>query len=800
MPSERIREIVDYHVPKYFSGDHFVKPVYLSILRTRIYTELWKETEGEPQGVRRAKAFSRFLDAVPIFIRPKDLIVGFYAEEPNAFEFCVEASDLKIIDQYIEAGYIRDEDVEEWRQYRTYWGKRNLNTSINSFLTEEENKISAPNQRYMEVRPTHHTSRTVPDNDLYLKHGLNETLETVRQKLNRLYKEKEECTDGPTGIEICQKINDLKAMLIAGEAFLRWTNRYSELAKRMAEEEKDPERKKELMQISEICSWVPGNQPRTFWEAVQSHWFTMMGYHMIEHACHGTSYRLDQIFWPFYEKDVLIDKTLAKEKALEIMENYLLLVDELGQPLGVEFRRLNQGVNFLATYTIGGVKPEDGTDACNDLTLLILDAMDDLRLSHPDFKFRWHPKVNSKVWKRLTEVVRSGLGQPSIKNDTIIIPGLMNHYGFTLEEARSWASIGCISPGVTIYWGTAKRDAITLCPAKYLDLALENGWDKVFKQQVGPKTGDSAKFPTFEEVFEAYRKQLAWAIRKAMHIKNIGEYWNKALLKRPFASLFFHRALEAERDIMDAPNKGIPWVNVPGTVDAVDALISLKKLVFYDKKYTMEEVVTALRADWNGYENMRQEFINTTKYGNNDPFADAVAKETYAMIAEEFSKVTDLDGASPMPSALVVTWMFLFAPYIGALPNGRKLGDPLADGGCSPYANYDRKGPMAAVLSASNIDFQKWKAAIFNQKLNPSSVEGKTGLKKFQNYVETAMDLGLDMIQFNIIDKATLIAAQKNPEKYQNLVVRVSGFNAHFIDLAPFVQNAIIERTEHALS
>ncbi len=799
MVTARIREIVDYHVPKYFSGDKFIRPVYLSILRTRVYTEVWKETEGQPPGIRRAKAFARFLEEIPIFIRPQAFIVGFFSESPNAFEFCVEAADLHILDQYITAGYIKAEDVDEWRKYAAYWEKRNLNTAISNYLTEEENKISAPNQRYMECRPTHHTSRTVPDNDLYLEHGLNETLANVRKKLERLLREKEECTDGPQGIDICLKINDLKAMLITGEAFLRWTNRYSELAKSMAEKETDAARKKELLQISEICSWVPGNRPRTFWEAVQSHWFTLLGYHMIEHACHGTSYRLDQIFWPFYEKDVVTDQALPREKALEIMENYLILVDELGQPLGMEFRRLNQGVNFLATYTLGGVKPGDGSDACNELTLLILDAMDEMRLSHPDFKFRWHPRVNPKVWQRVCEVVKSGLGQPSIKNDTVIIPGLMNHYGFTLEEARSWASVGCISPGVTIHWGTAKRDAITLCPAKYLDLALENGWDKVFKHRVSPETGDVAQFSSFEEVFGAFRKQMGWAIRKSMHIKNVGEYCNRSLLKRPFTSLFFHRALDAERDIMDAPSKGMPWVNVPGMVDAVDSLISLKKLVFVDKKYKMEEVLKALRANWEGYEEMRQDFINAPKYGNNDPFADEVAKQTYGMLAEEFSKVTDLDGASPMPSGLVVTWMFLLAPYVGALPNGRKLGDPLADGGCSPHANYDRRGPMSAVLSASNIEFEKWKAAIFNQMLTVSSLAGEAGLKKFQNYVETAMDLGLDMIQFNVLDKEKLRLAQKQPEKYPNLVVRVSGFNAHFIDLAKFVQDAIIDRSQHNL-
>jgi len=799
MLTERIKKFREEHVPKYFTGNDFVKPVKISILRTQIYTQVWKETEGEPVGIRRAKAFARYLEVMPIFIHPGSLLVGYYSESPSHFQYCVEVADSEIINEYIKDGLIK-ENIEEWKECQDYWGKRNLNAKMKSFLTEEEWEISATNQKYMECRPTQHTSRTSPDNDTYLEIGLNKRLDTVRKKLDRLNKEREECTDGPEGIEIRLKINDLKAMLITGEAFLRWVDRYSELAKKMAEEERDPQRKEELMQISQICKWVPANPPRNFWEALQSHWITMMGYHLIEHACHGTSYRLDQIFWPIYEKSVLTEKTLSKGRALELLENYFLLVDELGHPLGKAFRRLNQGVNFLATYTIGGVKADDGSDACNEFTMLILDAIDELRLSHPDFKFRWHPKVNPKVWGRVCEIVRSGLGQPSIKNDQIIIPGLTKHYGFSVKEARSWASIGCISPGPTIYWGTAKRDAITLCPAKYLELALENGWDKVFKKQIGPKTGDATQFTSFEEVLEAFREQIGWAIRKAMQIKNVGEYFNKTFLKRPFASLFFHRALDdAERDIMDAPNKGIPWVNVPGTVDTLDSLISLKKLVFEDKKYTMKELIEALRNNWEGHEEMRREIINTTKFGNNDDFADKVAKQTYHVIADEFSKVTDLDKASPMPSGLVVTWMFLFAPYIGALPNGRRLNDPLADGGCSPHAGYDRNGPMAAILSTSKLDSIEWKASIFNQKLTPASVEGEAGLSKFQSYIETAMNLGLDMIQFNVVDSNDLKKAQQNPEKYKNLVIRVSGYNARFVDLAKFVQDAVIERTENSL-
>jgi benzylsuccinate synthase len=803
MPTARVQRIVDNHVPKYFSGEGFIKPVRLSILRTRIYTQVWKETEGEPMSIRRAKAFERYLDNLPIFINPDSLLVGFCAEDSHTFSFCVEAADLKIIDQYIKAGIVKKEEVDEWREYQKYWERRNLGFHIDSFLTKEEDLVSSTGQRWMECRPTQHTSRTIPDHDLYLKTGLNQTLDTVRQKLDRLYKEKNTCKDGPKGIEICLKINDLKAMLLCGEAFLRWTKRYSVLAKEMAEKEKDPVRKAELNQIAETMSWVPGNAPRTFWEAVQAHWITMMGYHLIEHACHGTSWRLDQLFPSFYEKDVMVDKTLTREKAQEIIENYLLLVDELGQPLGIEYRLHNQGVNFLATLTIGG-QNVDGSDACNETTLLILDAIDDLRLSHPDFKFRWHPKVDPRVWRRTCEVVRSGLGQPSIKNDTVIIPGLMQNYGFTLEEARSWTTIGCVSPGVTINWGTVKRDAMGTSPAKYVELALNDGVDKVPFHgeilQIGPKTGDPTKFTSFDEVFEAYRQQTAWAIQKCMHIKNIGEYWNKILLKRPFTSLFYHRALEAERDIMDSPQKGMPWLNVWSMVDAVDSLISLKKLVFDEKKYTMEQLVQALQADWKGYEEMRKDFIDTSKYGNNDDDADAVASRTYAMWADECSKVTDLDEQAPRPCANVVTRMFSLAPHTGALPNGHRLGEPLADGGCSPFAKFDRKGPMAAILSASKIDFVKMKAALFNQKLTPASVAGEAGLRKFQNYLETVLNLGLDMIQFNVIDKSTLIQAQEKPEQYQNLVIRVSGFNAHYVHLPKFVQDAVIERTEHSLS
>jgi len=213
----------------------------------------------------------------------------------------------------------------------------------------------------------------------------------------------------------------------------------------------------------------------------------------------------------------------------------------------------------------------------------------------------------------------------------------------------------------------------------------------------------------------------------------------------------------------------------------------------------MAEVIKALKADWVGYETMRQDFINTPKYGNNDDYADAVAVRTYTMVADEMSKVHDLFGQSPQPSGLIVTFMFALADKTGALPNGRKLGDPMADAGISPHAGYDKNGPMAAILSASKVDARKQKANIFNQKLTPACIKGTAGQKKFQDYVTSTMKLGLDMLQFNVIDAVTLKAAQATPEQYKDLVIRISGYNSKFVELDKFVQDAVILRTEHTL-
>jgi pyruvate-formate lyase len=796
--SPRIESFKKNHKVKHFWKEGYVEPVYISIWRSRIFTRVWKETEGEPTSVRKAKCVAAYLREVPIFIRDDEIIVGFYAEDPLALPVCIEAVDQSIVRKMIAQGHVKEDEIEEWEEILDYWKDRGVQKLLTARLTDEELKIASADHAFMEVLPTQYTSRSQAEYDLPLGKGLLGIKKILEEKYANLIEEREASVGGTEYLEINDKLNDLKAMMITIDAVIDWANRYADLAEQKAKEEKNEQRKKELLAIAERCRHVPANPARNFAEAVQSQWFCFLVVQMIEHLSHGTSVRIDQIFWPWYEKDVLIDKTLSRQEALEIMEEHILKIDELGRPLPDAWRKSIQGNNFLGTYTIGGTKP-DGTDACNDLTLLICEAMDELWLNHPDFKFRWHPDADPKCVEKVLDLQRRGLGQPSIKNERVTIESLQKHYGFTEEEARSWAVVGCISPAPTLNWGRARRDAWTVYPAKVLELTLFNGINPTTDEDIGIKTGDATEFKSFDELFEAYRKQFEWVMKLSARIKTIGEDCMNKLCKRPFLSTLFRRSIEACRDIMDAPDKGMPWVNIPGAVDSVDSLIALKKLVFEEKKYTMEEVLKALKADWEGYEEMRQDFINAPKYGNNDPYADEIARDTYNMYADEMKKVKDINNQAPQPSGLIITWMFSTADKVGALPNGRKKGDYLTDGGCSPHAGYDKNGPMAAILSASKLDFSKQKAQIFNQKLSPSCVEGEVGMKKFNDYVKSIMDLGLEMVQFNVVDAATLRDAQAHPEKYPNLVVRISGYNANFVELDKFVQDAVIERTEHIL-
>jgi len=350
-----------------------------------------------------------------IFIRPDELIVGFYAEDKNALPVCIESVNPKVIEGFIENKKVKEEEIDEWKEYIEYWRHRNVATTVEPLLTEEEMTLASSANTYMEVLPGEYTSRAQPEHDLYLEKGLNGILKMIREKLSKLEEERKENRGGTEAIKILEKMIDLKAMIISAEAVIRWSKRYSVLAREMSQKEKDIQRKKELENISEICSLVPAKPARTFWQAVQSHWFCSLAYQIIESLSHGTSMRLDVVFQSWYEKDVVEDKILSREKAMEIMEDLLIKVDELGRPLPLWRRHALQGANFLATYTIGGVKHEDGSDACSETTLLILDAIAALKLNHPDFKFRWHPRVNKKIFKRCLEVIRSGLGQPAIK-------------------------------------------------------------------------------------------------------------------------------------------------------------------------------------------------------------------------------------------------------------------------------------------------------------------------------------------------------------------------------------------------
>lgn len=494
-----------------------------------------------------------------------------------------------MLSSMIESGLVKPDEKKEFSEYIKYWQKRGVGYQVSALLTPEEREYGKVERAYGEFIGANYTSRAQAEYDLVLENGLEGILDRLNRKYNRVIAAREVETSGPRNILLNKQRLDIQAMMMSAKAIIHFANRYSELARDMAEREDDPIRHEELLEIAERCHYVPAHPARGFKDAIQSYWLCFQVVHMIEYLSHGTSQRLDQTFIKWYRKSVVEEKSLSREDALATMEELLIKIDEMGRPLPTLYRRTLQGTNFMATFTIGG-QNIDGTDACNETTSLILDSLADLRISHPDFKFRWHPNVNKEVFSRVLEVISLGIGQPSIKNDDVVIKGLMEHYGYTLEEARSWAVVGCVSPAPTLHWGRARRDAWSVNTTKVLELTFFNGVDPLTGYDFGLHTGEAKDFRTIDDFFKAFTSQFSLLMRRTARVKAISMEVENAICKRPCLSLFFERSLESGRDIMDTFDKSMPWVNDPGIVDTVDSLVGLKYLVYDKKKYSMSDV------------------------------------------------------------------------------------------------------------------------------------------------------------------------------------------------------------------
>jgi formate C-acetyltransferase/benzylsuccinate synthase len=803
--TERTKRLKERCRFKHVAGGEYVDPaVRAGIERARYITQAHKNHVGEATPILRARQLEYVVTKMAIHIQEDELIVGANTEHPDYFPLYPELSYFATIDM-VESPYCHEK--EEMREIAEYWRPYTIQTRGEKFFTEEELDVAYSATIVQPPMFVTAFSSIMPNYESILEDGLEKRIAAVEAKIEEANAQlRKSPWVAKDNLPLLKKIDKWRAMVIADKAVMAWAQRYSRLAKIIAENFEDDDRRcDELMEISDVCRHVPAQPPRGLRDAMQCKWFTYLICHSIERYASGYGQKEDKILWPYYKMSVIdgSGQPMTREEAQELFECERLKVSEHGSTKGRQLREFFAGANDLFILTIGGLNA-DGSDGCNDCTDAILDAAASMKTTEPSIGFRWNAKGRVETKRKVFECIRKGMGFPSIKHDENGIEQLMNYFNVPEEKANEWALVLCMSPGITGRRGTQKsrtEGGEDIYPGKLLELALADGFDHFFTDlQLGPKTGDASRFASIEDLWEAFKLQTRYSIDLALRAKDISRTLEATYLPCPFISSLDDGCVEKgmnDTEIAEVPN---PWHNMnTGSTCVIDSFAAIDKLVFDEKKYTMEQLVTALQANWEGHEQMRQDFWNAPKFGNDDDFADEWGKRYYNLMADEFSRVRTYSGAYPLPLAQSVAGYIVNGPKTGALPNGRHGGEALDDGGISPYMGCDVKGPTAVLKSVAKAPHKRFKGMLLNQRMAPAMMNAEGGFELWHAYMNTWHELGCDHVQFNVVSSDELRAAQREPEKNTDTIVRVAGYSAKFIDLAAFSQETIIARTEHEL-
>ncbi|MDY6972978.1 MAG: pyruvate formate lyase family protein, partial [Thermodesulfobacteriota bacterium] len=627
---------------------------------------------------------------------------------------------------------------------------------------------------------------TWPDYSLVLNKGLTGMIEDIESHKKRL--------DIGQYVDL-KKLDFYEAASLSLHGMITLAQRYASLARETAEKEKDPARREELRKIGETCERVPAYPARDFREAIQAVWFAVYGAWMESPAIlHMVPVRFPQYMYPFYIEDKKKGR-ISDEEVIELLHFYFLKLNTISFPLSPDMAPWNQS-RLGQQLTIGGLTP-DGEDATNELDFLVLEAQRRIMLPEPLIALVYHDKLSNEFLMKCVELIRTGIGQPAFHDARKAIESRIYFEQAPLEEARNVAIVGCLQPTIPGYTDGFWEARFNL--AKMVELALNNGKDPLTGVHLGPQTGEAEEFTGYEEFYGACKKQLQYFIPLVRDISRLA--WNTIRdFPTPFGSMFVHDCLEKGQDIVDggARYSFADGQCYGGGVDAANSLAAIKKYVFEEKSIDMSQMMKALAANFEGYEEIHRMCKEAPKIGNDDMYVDSIARDMHEFIYQEHQKKPDYLGRfSIQPGAYSVTAHWAFGRFTGALPNGRKARIALTDGSVSAQPGTDVKGPTALAKSAARIiDTVKYNSNHLNIKFHPSALKGTEGANKLLSLIKTYMDLGGYHVQFNCVTSETLREAQLNPAKYRNLIVRVAGFSAFFVNLEPGVQNEIIARTE----
>ncbi len=767
----------------------------ISSERAKLMTDFYQEVKDKGPlsiPIQRAMSFKYLLEHKYIFIGKDELIAGERGPAPKATptypELCCHSlRDLDILNEREKISFTVDDETKQiyGQEIIPFWQGNSMRDIIFAEMSDEWNEAYAAGifTEFMEQRAPGHT---VLDDKIYRK-GFLQFRKDIELSLERI--------DFLNDPQAYDKKQELQAMHICAQAIITFAERHAEKAKEMAQAEENPQRKEELLKIANICSHVPANPPRNFWEALQSYWFVHLGViselNTWDAFCPG---RLDQHLYPFYKKE-LEEGTLTKEKARELLQCFWIKFNNHPAPpkVGVTAEESGTYTDF-ANINSGGLRA-DGSDGVNDVTYLILDVIDEMRLVQPGSNIQLSKKNPDRFLKRACRVIRQGWGQPSIFNaDTIVEEQLF--YGKSIEDARTGGTSGCVETGAFGKESYILTGYFNM--PKILELTLNNGIDPRTGKVLGLKTGDPAQFEFFEELMTAYKKQLKHFIEIKIKGNNLIEKLYAAYMPAPFLSILVDDCITKGVDYnAGGARYDTSYIQGVGIGSITDAMTAIKYHVFDRQKLPMPELLEALENNFTGYEKTRRLLINKTpKYGNDDEYADAVMNTLFTAFWREVNGRKNTRGGNYRINLLPTTCHVYFGSVIGALPDGRKAGETLSEG-ISPVQGADRNGPTAVVKSAAKMDHVRTGGTLLNQKFTPQVLEGDEGINNLSDLVRSYFKLGGHHIQFNIVNADTLRSAQEHPEKYRDLIVRVAGYSDYFCDLSPSLQDEIIARTEH---
>jgi len=824
-------------IPKLVEALYAHMPVIESA-RAKLITESYKATEGQPTITRRAEAFAHILRNIPIIIRDNELIVGSSTIAPRGCQTFPEFSYQWLEDELdtvetrsADPFYIAEETKQELREVHKYWKGKTSSELATSYMAPEA------------IRAIEHNIFT-PGN--YFYNGVGHVTVKYEEVLAIGYKgiidkaqaELDRCQVGDGNY--VKKSHFLKAVILSCQAVIEYAERYAELASQMAAECTDPVRKQELLQISQNCSRVPANGATSFYEACQSFWFVQQLL-QVESSGHSISPgRFDQYMYPYYKAD--LDKgIITRESAQELLDCIWVKLNDLNKVRDAASAEGFAGYSLFQNLIVGG-QDKDGNDVTNDLSVMCILASMHVHLPMPSLSIRvWNGSPHELLIKA-AELTRTGIGLPAYYNDEVIIPALLNR-GLTLADAREYNIIGCVEPqkaGKTDGW----HDAAFFNMCRPLELVFSNGMDK--GELVGIQTGDVTKMTTFEEFYDAYKKQMEYCISLLVNADNAIDVAHAERVPLPFESCMVDDCISRGLSVQEGG--AIYNFTGPqgfGIANMADSLYAIRKLVYEDKKVSMEEYKEALA--WNYDKGLDEQSVkdisemilkgmqdggmNVTedtakavlttvmrlkpteeqlrrftelhhmidevpKYGNAIDDVDYFARDVAYTYTRPMQKYHNPRGGQYQAGLYPVSANVPLGGQTGATPDGRYAHTPVADG-VSPSAGKDVKGPTAAATSVSRLDhFIVSNGTLFNQKFHPSALAGREGLEKFVSLIQTFFDQKGMHMQFNVVDRETLLDAQKHPEKYSHLVVRVAGYSALFTTLSRSLQDDIIRRTE----